>query len=174
MERIVVIGPPGAGKSIFADRLGRLLRIDVFHLDAIFWESGAPPVPAEWAVRERELIEREQWILDGNYSQTLRPRLTAADTAVFLDFPTALCLARYVRRRLTHRRRPVPGMAEARRPHVSWRAVRGIVTFRRDHRSSFLTALSEADDLDVVVLQRPRDVEGFLTSLHAANRPQRP
>lgn len=170
-----MIGPPGAGKSTVAIRLGRLLGIDVFHLDELYWQRGAPLRPDEWAALESELIAREQWILDGNYSRTLPARLDAADTVVFLDFRTALCLFRFVWRRIAHRQGSIPGMAPGRRPYVSVGVVRQIATFRMDHRPSFLEALSaRSEGRRVVILRSPRDVRRFLvdvqTELAEANQ----
>lgn len=38
MNKIVIIGPSGVGKSHFAKRLGNLLGIKVFHLDKYYWK----------------------------------------------------------------------------------------------------------------------------------------
>jgi adenylate kinase family enzyme len=39
MKRIMIIGiSPGVGKSTFARRLGELLQVEVYHLDAYFWK----------------------------------------------------------------------------------------------------------------------------------------
>ena len=40
MEKIVIIGSPGAGKSTFARKLGSILKIKVVHLDRVFWQPG--------------------------------------------------------------------------------------------------------------------------------------
>lgn len=39
-EKIVIIGSAGAGKTTFARRLGKILDIEVFHLDRYFWGEG--------------------------------------------------------------------------------------------------------------------------------------
>ncbi len=163
-----MIGPPGAGKSTVALRLGQLLGIEVFHLDELCWQRTIPLPADEWAALEGVLIARERWILDGNYSRTLLARLEAADTAVFLDFSTALCLFRFVRRRLVYRKGSIPGMAPDRRPYVSAGVLRQIVTFRTDHRPSFLQALSaHSEGRRVVILRSPRDVRRFLLQVQA-------
>ena len=166
-----MIGPPGAGKSVFAERLGRLLGIEVFHLDSLYWRRGVPPSPEEWATLERAVIERGQWIIDGNYSATLAARLQAADTAVFLDFPSFICLARFVRRRFQGGY--APGMPPGRRPSVNWATLRGIVSFRNDHRPAFLEELAKREDgLRIVVLRTQRAVRRFLAELEAVVRPE--
>src|SRR4051812_43283485 len=53
-----------------------------------------------------------RWIMDGNYSGTLAARLSRADTIVFLDMPTALCLWRVLCRTLRHIGRTRDDMAK--------------------------------------------------------------
>jgi adenylate kinase family enzyme len=156
-----VIGSPGAGKSVFAERLGQSLGIEVFHLDTLYWRSGSHPSAAEWAELEQNLVRRDRWVADGNYSATLTTRLDAADTAVFLDLPMLVCLTRFVRRRF--RSQAAAGMPRDRRAPLSWSAMRGIVSFPRDHRPGFLDVLKAREDrLRIVVLRAPREVETFL------------
>ena len=40
MNRVAVIRPGGAGKSMFAVELGRLTGLRVIHLDTRFWHPG--------------------------------------------------------------------------------------------------------------------------------------
>jgi adenylate kinase family enzyme len=47
MEKIVVIGASGAGKSTFAKRLGTALYLEVIHLDAYYWNPGWTQTPRE-------------------------------------------------------------------------------------------------------------------------------
>ena len=48
MERILVLGPCGAGKSTPAVKLGAKLGLPVIHLDKEYWRPGwVEPDPAE-------------------------------------------------------------------------------------------------------------------------------
>ena len=38
MKKILVIGCPGAGKSVFSRRLSKILGIPVYHLDMVYWK----------------------------------------------------------------------------------------------------------------------------------------
>ena len=40
----------------------------------------------------KEIMKKEQWILDGNYIRTLEMRLKECDTVFLLDYPLELCL----------------------------------------------------------------------------------
>ncbi|MDG2524982.1 hypothetical protein P6166_06400 [Stenotrophomonas sp. HITSZ_GD] len=114
LQRILVIGPPGAGKSHFARQLGERLGLPVIHLDAHYWSAGwVEPTPAEWASRLAALLARPAWIMDGNYSRTLAQRLAACDTVVFLDLPRWQCMWGLLRRAWTERGRVRADMAAA-------------------------------------------------------------
>jgi adenylate kinase family enzyme len=113
MDKIVVIGSPGAGKTTFARRLGDLLKIKVIHLDRHFWEPRWKEKPRE--VREsiqHDLVHRDRWIIEGTYLDSSDERLNAADTIIFLDIPWLLCLWRVVRRRIVNGKAPRPDLAE--------------------------------------------------------------
>jgi len=98
-KRIVVIGPPGAGKSTLARKLGPLLGLEVLHLDSLFWQDGWKPTPkAEWEQKLQVVLQQDAWIMDGNFDSSLYLRIPAADTIIFLDFPRRLYLPRILKR----------------------------------------------------------------------------
>ncbi len=102
MKKIVIIGSPGAGKSTLAQKLGRELNIEVFHLDRYFWRPGWK----EYSRQERIKIEQQhiltnpQWIVEGSYFGSSDNRLHAADTIIFLDTPCLQCLYRVITRHI--------------------------------------------------------------------------
>jgi adenylate kinase family enzyme len=104
MRRILVIGSGGSGKSTLSQSLGDKLSIPVIHLDAFYWKPGwVEPGKEEWLRQVRDVIGRDAWVLDGNYSGTLAVRLEACDTVVFLDISRLTCLWRVLLRVLRHR-----------------------------------------------------------------------
>lgn len=93
MKRVLVIGSPGAGKSTFARKLRERTGLPLYYLDQIWHCSdGSHLSEKEFDDRLDELLKRERWIIDGNYSRTLVRRLAACDTVFLLDYPTDLCL----------------------------------------------------------------------------------
>ena len=45
-------------------------------------------------IRERleQVLQTEEWIIDGNYASTMELRMQHCDTVIFLDYPLELCL----------------------------------------------------------------------------------
>jgi adenylate kinase family enzyme len=93
-----------SGKSTFARELGQRLGLPVTHLDALYWRPGwvAPPLE-EWRAQVRQVAERDSWIIDGNYSDTIDLRFARADTIIFLDLPRRTYLRRVLLRTLRYR-----------------------------------------------------------------------
>lgn len=112
MQRIAILGSPGAGKSTLARALGQLLDLPVHHLDAAYWTSGwQPRDPAEFLAAADFLAAEPRWIIEGNYRATLPARLQRADLVILLDIPRALCLTRVILRWWQWRGRDRPDLA---------------------------------------------------------------
>ena len=93
MRKIVIIGCPGAGKTTFAERLRDKTGIELYYLDAIWHKPDRTHIPREkFDLILGEILVRDSWIIDGNYSRTLERRVAACDTVVFFDLPTSDCL----------------------------------------------------------------------------------
>jgi adenylate kinase family enzyme len=113
MRKVLVIGSSGAGKSTFARRLGDITGIEVIHLDKHHWNPDWVETPKpEWRERVAKLIERDSWIMDGNYGGTMEMRLDACDTVIFLDIPRLQCTWRVIKRVVTYRAGVRPDMAD--------------------------------------------------------------
>ena len=101
MQRIAIIGSCGAGKSTLTRTLGKQLNLPVIHLDAYYWQPGWQESSCDrWLQIQQDLIKGDRWIIDGNYSNTINLRLSAADTVIWLNFNRYLCLWRVFKRYL--------------------------------------------------------------------------
>ena len=90
---IVISGPSGSGKSTFSKALHKASGIPLFHLDMMFWNPDKTTVEKSvFLERLSNVIEKDEWIIDGNYASTMEQRIKACDTVIFLDYPTELCL----------------------------------------------------------------------------------
>ena len=162
-----MIGSGGAGKSTFAKRLGQLLDIEVVHLDSLYWKSGWVETPkAVWAERVAELVRRDAWIMDGNYSGTLDIRFEACDTLIFLDMPRRVCLWRVVKRFLVYRGRTRPDMAAGCDEKIDLEFILWVWNYPKRQRPSVLQRMREnADSKRMIRLRSPAEAERFLATV---------
>jgi adenylate kinase family enzyme len=152
MERVVVLGPGGAGKSTLARSLARSLRIPLHELDAAFWNERLDPMPRdEWHAYQTLIAAEPAWVLDGDLGpyDDLEPRLRQADTVVVLDVSPWLCALRVLRR------------GRERRDFWKW-----MLCWRRESRDQLLGAVASfAPRADVAVLHSRVEIDGWLTAV---------
>jgi adenylate kinase family enzyme len=153
VNRVVVLGRGGAGKSTVATRLGVLTGLPVIELDKHFWSPDLAPLPIDqWKALQCNLISAERWILDGDLGPYDAPdvRLEAADTVIVLDFALWRCAWQAAGR--------------SRENLVFWR---WLIFYRRRSLPAVMAAIAaNARDADVYVLRKPRDVRRFLAQVN--------
>lgn len=93
MNKILVIGCPGSGKSTFARRLRDITGLPLHYLDMIWHKPDKTNIlREEFAAALSEIISGDRWIIDGNYQRTLEMRVAACDSVFLFDLPTDICL----------------------------------------------------------------------------------
>jgi len=101
VERVVVFGRGGSGKSTLCRRLGKITGLPVVELDKIYWNENLDVLsPEEWMRRQLTVAEAERWIIDGDLGpvDVTEPRLARADTVILMDTPLVTCVWRAMRR----------------------------------------------------------------------------
>lgn len=95
-KRILILGSPGSGKSTLALKLNTFSKIDLYHMDNLYWNSDwRRPKNDEWKGKLNEIVKKDNWILDGNYYNCLEDRLPYADLVIYLEVNPIKCLYRY-------------------------------------------------------------------------------
>lgn len=101
VQRILIYGVTGSGKTTFAQRLSEATRIPWHSVDDLTWNPGWQEVPVEEQRRRITAIcEGDRWILDTAYGKWLDLPLANVDVILALDYPRWFSLLRLTRRTL--------------------------------------------------------------------------
>lgn len=175
LQRTVVIGTTGSGKSTAAVRLATALGAPCVELDAINWQPNwvglmDTDVPL-FRSRVAEAVRGDTWVVDGNYSAVrdlIWPRATAV---VWLDYSFSFILWRLFRRTL---QRTLGGeILWAGNRETVWRALSHdsiLLWAFKSHwrrRRSLRRLFKEQEQAHLVVLRmrRPADTDRWLRAL---------
>lgn len=172
MERILVVGVTGAGKSTLARALSGRLDLPYRDMDALYYTG------PEWAVNDdlvatvSRLAAEPRWIVDSLGYPEVRDLLwDRADTVVWLDYPRHVVMPRVLRRsvrRTVTREVLFGGNHETwsgwlSRHHPAWWAWRQHTSRGREiaHRA----ADPRFAPLSTIRLRHPRDTAAWLAAL---------
>ncbi len=166
MNKIAVIGSGGAGKSTLSRKLGEKLNIPVYHLDTLYWKPGWVETAREqWKEVVDNLVNRDSWIIDGNFSSTMDIRLKNADTIIFLSMPTYLCLYSIFKRRLMYSGRTRPDMNEGCKEKLDLEFVKWVWNYNKKVRPEIIEKLNECSkEKNIIILKNRAQVKKFAQS----------
>lgn len=99
INRIMIIGGPGSGKSWLAQNLGERHGLPVYAVDDAVWDGhGVLRAPDDIDARVRQLADQDKWIIEGGNSRTYHERVQRADTIIRLAPPNWHRFYRVLRR----------------------------------------------------------------------------
>jgi adenylate kinase family enzyme len=116
--------------------LGARLNIPVHHLDRLWWRAGW--VEADVAGFDRavqDVVARDCWIIDGNYTRTMPLRFPRAQVIIWLDLPPRDALWGVLRRYAHNRGRTRPDMADGCSERWDWGFINFVLGFPARQRN---------------------------------------
>jgi len=163
MEKIMIIGCPGAGKSTFARRLQEATGLPLYYLDMIFHNPDRTTVSREeFDQKLSKILNGDQWIIDGNYQSTIELRLQACDTVFFLDYSLDTCLDG-VRSRRGKARTDMPWIEKENEEDVEF--IEFIKNYRSESRLVVLELLEKYENKKMHIFKERSEAEEFLNRL---------
>ena len=89
MNRILIIGNAGGGKSVLARKLAAKRGLPYHEIDSIVWKPGWEAATwEEYSMAHDRLIAEDAWVLDGlGWTEELDKRFDRATEIVLVDMP---------------------------------------------------------------------------------------
>jgi adenylate kinase family enzyme len=167
MNKISVIGSPGAGKSTFSKSLSKVINVRIYHLDRIFWKPGWIQITREQLMEKvKDVFKNDQWIIDGNYQNTLDIRIEESDVIFFLDYSLITCLIGICKRRFEFKNKKRDDLTEGCDEKLDLAFFWYVVMFRIRQRSMIYRKLSEYKGGEkLVIFKNRRQAKRYLDNL---------
>ncbi len=182
IKRINVVGTSGSGKTTLSRTLAELLDVLYIEMDGLFWgpnwSSSSDDV---LFTKLQAALDRDAWVLDGNYTRTIPIKWANVDCVVWLDYSFARTLGQAVRRAMKRsitREELWAGTGNRESFQKSFLSNDSIVLWTiRTHGSTrrrYEALMSDEayDRIAFVRLRSPRQTERFLNQIRA-DRPTR-
>jgi len=174
MNKIMVIGvSAGAGKSTFARRLGELTGIEVTHLDRLYWKPNWVEAPSEeFSAAQQQVVQNEQWIIEGNYTGTFTIREPHADAVIYLELPLRVCLYRVLKRRVQFHGKTRDDVGEGCKEKMDKAFLKFIVSTYGARKKKMIERMQRYADEGKTVhyLKTPTQIEEFLATYKGGSK----
>ena len=159
MNKAIIIGCPGSGKSTFSRALHKLTDLPLFHLDLLNWNSDKTTVSKEvFLERLQNVLVLDKWIIDGNYGSTIELRLKECDTVFFLDYPVEICIDG-IKQRKGKERSDIPWI-ETENDEEFMEFIRN---YNIQSRPKVLSLLEKYSEKDIVIFKSREEADNYIS-----------
>lgn len=163
MNKVLIIGISGTGKTKLAIKLSSVLKIPVTHYDTLVWGESWNEVDEK--IIEKQLIaiiKKEKWIIEGFIHPAAKTRLEHAETVLYLDYSgTEACIGG-LQRWWQYRGKNRPEMATGCIEKFNWNYLK--VMWRRAERPQIEEVIKGFEN-KVIRLKTRKETDNFLTNI---------
>ncbi len=160
-HKIIVLGCSGSGKSTFSKKLHEITGLPLIHLDNIWWKSDRSHISREeFDQKLDEILLKDKWIVDGDYSRTYEVRFEACDTVIFLDYSFDVCL-NGIKERVGKKRTDMPWTEQELDPEL----VKLVENYEKDNRPVIAALIEKYSDINRFVFKSRLEADKWLSGL---------
>jgi len=167
MQRILVLGCCGSGKSTFSKKVHSILKLPLIHLDSHYHKPNwVEPEKEEWEKVLKKILRRESWIMDGTYLESLDERIKKSDAIIYLDYSLIKCFFRVIKRVLIDFGKKRSDMAPGCKEEFDLEFLWFVLTFNNKFRKGFIQKLNLIkDEKKVVIFKTDKQADKFLAQI---------
>jgi len=162
VDKIMIFGLPGSGKSTFATRLAQQRDLPVYHLDKYFYvENWVERDYQEFLAIQQSFVDQPRWVIDGNAMRSLEMRFQKADVAIYFRYSIFVCLWRILKR-VFQKNWHIPDLAEGCTKTIRFRLIKYMFRFHRRYNSKITSLRQKFPHVHFYVLKTDSDTDQFL------------
>lgn len=161
-NRISIVGGSGSGKSTLCDILSKELNLPAIHLDGINFKPN-------WVERDKterdkiisDIAFDDKWIIDGNYTKSIKNRFDRADLIIWLDYPVFMLLKGVFKRIIKNfnsERSEIPGCKE----RLDFNFIKYVAFYNKRSRSRLTTNLDTIPKEKILRFRKQKDLNKWL------------
>lgn len=165
VKRITIVGGPGTGKTTLAKKLGKIFDLPVIHIDAINYKPNWEEIGRE--NRDKLILEKikdEEWIIDGNYSATLKERIEKSDLIIWLDYSSFDIIKgvfyRYIKN-FHKEKQEIPGCKE----RIDWKFFKYVITYRKRARKKIVEKIKNTSKDKVCIFKNRSELDRWVENI---------
>ena len=159
MQKVIIVGCCGSGKSTLARKLHALTGLPLYYLDNIFWKRDKTHISRdEFDEKLAGILNRDSWIIDGDYHRTYEPRIAACDTVILLDYSKEVCMEGIIGR-VGQTREDMPWVENELDPEL----VDMVNKFEHEHKPKLLSLLDRYPGKQVINLHSREEADKWIS-----------
>lgn len=161
-NRVCIVGGCGSGKSTLSNILSKKFNLPVVHLDGITFEPGW--IEIDKVKRDSIIIKKileDKWIMEGNYSNTLKSRFDRADLIIWLDYSTFSLLKGILKRiiKTFGKERPeIPGCKE----HFDFEFLKYAINYNKNKRHIIVDNMVGVPENKILIFKKQKDLNKWI------------
>lgn len=165
INKIAIIGGPGTGKTTLAKKLSNLLSISFFSIDDIkFYKNWIPKNKKDVDNKIYTILNKSQWIIEGNHLRNLEGILSKADIVIFLDFPLHLQLLGIFKRFFFSFKKCIKNMKNC-EEKISFSFFIKTLLFNVNKRPKIIATIMKKQDLKLYLIANYEQINDFLVKI---------